>query len=237
MADGFKIAEAYVDINARMDGRAIKRAIEQGLREAGLRQAGNEAGREIGEGIEEAIGNKVDEAGRKMSSNFGKQIENWQGVDVGINARLANGVTIQAGTSTGRRLQDNCDVRAKVPETYSWAQTIVTQSARVTNLALPARDGGLQSPYCRVVEPLLTSFRGLGTYLVPKVDIQISATWRSDPGEELRADYVVTNAVAALTAGVTIWPSAAMTKMRTMRLRALVPQTVGMTKQAAACSA
>jgi hypothetical protein len=137
----------------------------------------------------------------QLSSNFGKQIENWQGVDVGVNARLANGVTIQAGTSTGRRLQDNCAVRAAIPETYSWAQTIVTQSARVTNLALPARDGGLQNPYCRVVEPMLTSFRGLGTYLVPKIDIQVSATWRSDPGEELRADYVVTNAVAAPSLG------------------------------------
>jgi hypothetical protein len=63
------------------------------------------------------------------------------------------------------------------------------------------RDGGLQSPYCRVVEPLLTSLRGLATYLVPKVDIQVSGTFRSDPGDDLRADYVVTNAVAAPSLG------------------------------------
>jgi hypothetical protein len=122
-------------------------------------------------------------------------------VDVGINARLRNGLTVQGGTSTGRRLQDNCAVRAQVPETYSWPQTVTTQTARVTNLTSPARDGGLQSPYCRVVEPFLTSFRGLATYLVPKVDIQVSGTWRSDPGDELRADYVVTNAVAAPSLG------------------------------------
>ena len=137
----------------------------------------------------------------QLSSNFGEQIENWQGVDVGVNARLANGITIQGGTSTGRRLQDNCAVRAAIPETYSWAQTVVTQSSRVTTLASSARNGGLQTPYCRVVEPFLTSFRGLSTYLVPKVDIQVSATWRSDPGEELRADYVVTSAVAAPSLG------------------------------------
>ena len=136
-----------------------------------------------------------------LSSNFGKQIEHWQGVDVSIKARLRNGINVQGGTSTGRRLSDNCEVRAKLPETYSWPQTITTQSARITSLSSSARDGGLQSPYCRVVEPFLTSFRGLATYTVPKVDVQVSATWRSDPGEELRADHVVTNAVAAPSLG------------------------------------
>jgi hypothetical protein len=136
-----------------------------------------------------------------LSSNYGQQIENWHGVDVGINARLRNGITMQGGTSTGRRLQDNCAVRAKLPEAYSWPQTVATQSARVTSLASAARDGGLQNPYCRVVEPFLTSFRGLATYIIPKVDIQVSGTWRSDPGDDLRADYVVTNAVAAPSLG------------------------------------
>jgi hypothetical protein len=47
----------------------------------------------------------------------------------------------------------------------------------------------------------MTSLRGLATYVVPKVDIQVSGTWRSDPGEELRADYVVTSAVARPSLG------------------------------------
>jgi hypothetical protein len=137
----------------------------------------------------------------QLSSNLGEQIENWHGVDVLINARLQNGVSVQGGTSTGRRLQDNCAIRGAVPEAYSWPQTVATQTARVTNLASPARDGGLQNPYCRVVEPFLTSFRGLATYAVPKIDVQVAMTWRSDPGDELRADYVVTNAIAAPSLG------------------------------------
>jgi hypothetical protein len=136
-----------------------------------------------------------------LSSNFGSQIENWQGFDIGLNARLASGIVVQGGTSTGRRLQDNCEVRAKLPETYSWPQTVTTQTARVTSSTSPLRDGGLQDPYCRRVEPLLTSFRGLATYVVPKIDVQVSGTWRTDPGEELRADYVVTSAVAAPSLG------------------------------------
>jgi hypothetical protein len=47
-----------------------------------------------------------------------------------------------------------------------------------------------------VDEPWRTSFRGLATYTVPKIDVQVSGTWRSDPGDELRADFVVTSAYA-----------------------------------------
>jgi hypothetical protein len=137
----------------------------------------------------------------QLASNFGKQVENWQGVDIGVNARLRNGLTVQGGTSTGRRLQDNCAIRSVLPETYSWPNVVASQNTRVLTSSSPARDGGLQSPYCRVVEPMLTSFRGLATYVVPRVDVQLSATWRSDPGDELRADYVVTNAVARPSLG------------------------------------
>jgi hypothetical protein len=97
----------------------------------------------------------------QLSSNFGEMTETWHGVDVNVNARLRNGLTVQAGTSSGRRLQDNCAVRAALPETYSWASTAGVQVARVLTST-----GGLANPYCRVVEPFftLTSFRGLTTY-------------------------------------------------------------------------
>jgi hypothetical protein len=127
----------------------------------------------------------------QLSSNFGEMRENWHGVDLGVNARLRNGLTVQGGTSSGRRFQDNCDVRAVLPETYSWASTAAVQTTRVLTST-----GALANPYCRVVEPFLTSFRGLATYIVPKIDVQVSGTWRSDPGPELAANYVVTSAIA-----------------------------------------
>ena len=34
----------------------------------------------------------------------------------------------------------------------------------------------------------MTSFRGLATYIVPKMDVQVSGTWRSDPGTEIQAN-------------------------------------------------
>ena len=37
-----------------------------------------------------------------FADNFGKQYEHWNGVDVTINARTANGMMVQGGLGTGR---------------------------------------------------------------------------------------------------------------------------------------
>jgi hypothetical protein len=134
----------------------------------------------------------------QMSSNFAEMKENWHGVDVSVNARLRNGLTVQGGTSSGRRFMDNCAVRAALPETYSWTSTQAVQTTRVTSST-----GALANPWCRVEEKFFTqtSFRGLATYLVPKIDLQVSGTWRSDPGTDLAANYVVSNAIAAQSLG------------------------------------
>jgi hypothetical protein len=132
----------------------------------------------------------------QLTENFGEMKENWHGVDISLNARLRDGLTVQGGTSSGRRLMDNCAVRAALPETYSWASTQAVQTTRVTTST-----GALANAYCRVVEPFRTSFRGLGTYLVPKIDLNVSVTWRSDAGGDLAANYVVTNAIAQPSLG------------------------------------
>ena len=132
----------------------------------------------------------------QLASNFGEMRENWHGIDLSVNARLQNGLAVQGGTSSGRRLQDNCAVRSVLPETYSWASTAAVQTTRVTTST-----GALANPYCRVVEPFQTSFRGLATYVIPTIDVNVSVTWRSDPGDDLAANYVVSNAVAAPSLG------------------------------------
>ena len=131
-----------------------------------------------------------------LASNLGPEpTENWQGVDIGVNARLRTGLTAAAGTSTGRTLQDDCGLRSVLPETYSWTTTDVWQSLRGNTT------DGLINPYCRIVTPFQTSFRGLASYVIPKVDIQVSGTWRSDPGVPLVANYTVTSAIAAPSLG------------------------------------
>jgi hypothetical protein len=111
-------------------------------------------------------------------------VNNWQGYDIGVNARMKNGLTVQGGTSTGRRLTDSCAVRALIPE-------------RTSSTAIVPAGGLLSSatnPWCRGAEPYRTSATGLATYLVPKIDLQASLTWQSNPGPEIAANYVANNA-------------------------------------------
>jgi hypothetical protein len=134
----------------------------------------------------------VDELAQS-ASNFGKQIENWQGVDVNVVARLRSGLTVQGGTSTGRRLQDSCAVRANLPE-------LGAGPSGGSNNSIGGATGNpgvsVNNPYCRIVEPYLTEFKGLATYLVPKVGLQVSGTWSSIPGNDLAANELVTNTIA-----------------------------------------
>ena len=121
----------------------------------------------------------------ELASVTGKEMtNNWQGVDVTVNARFVNGLLVQGGTSTGRRLTDACDVRAVVPERTS-STAIVPGGGLLSSLT---------NPYCRVVEPYRTSATGLATYLIPKIGVQTSLTWQSNPGPEIAANYVATNA-------------------------------------------
>jgi hypothetical protein len=145
----------------------------------------------------------VDELAQSYK-NFGKQTENWQGIDFSVIARLQNGLTVQGGTSTGRRLADGCAVRAKLPELGTGPipgptgfATNSSVTANVTALGGGAYSLSPNNPYCRIEEPYRTDFRGLATYIVPKVDVQLSATWASIPGDSLRADYTLTPAVQA----------------------------------------
>jgi hypothetical protein len=125
------------------------------------------------------------------SKNFAEQTENWQGVDVGVSARLRSGLTIQGGTSTGRRLSDACDLKAIIPEQGQGTRGATTSIA----------GGSPTNPYCRVSEPYLTSIRGLATYTIPKIDLQVSGTWANNPGESLSANYTVTSAIARPSLG------------------------------------
>ena len=52
--------------------------------------------------------------------------------------------------------------------------------------------------YCHVDESFLTQGKLLGTYLVPKVDVQFGVTFQSSPGPPLAANYFVLPGQAGL---------------------------------------
>jgi hypothetical protein len=117
-----------------------------------------------------------------FAKKYGKQIENWQGVDAQANARLRD-LILQGGISTGRRLTDICAVRRELPE------------LNIAGVTSPL------NPYCRVVEPFLTQFKALGAYTIPRADVQIAATMQSIPGPVVAANVVYPTAVVAGSLG------------------------------------
>jgi hypothetical protein len=130
----------------------------------------------------------------RLAKQYGKQYENWQGVDFGVSARLVGGTMIQGGLSTGRTAADNCEILAKVPEGG------VTAQQGVTNGLLPIA-GSVAVPFCHQQTPYLTQFKLLGTYTIPRVDVQFSTTFQSIPGPQISANLVVLNAAVAPSLG------------------------------------
>jgi hypothetical protein len=113
------------------------------------------------------------------ASDFGNPTYYWHGVDVDIRARTKGGIVFQGGTSTGRGVRDLCAITQKIPSIYDAGGLL----------------GGEQIGACAVTETWLTSFRGLASYVVPKIDVQVSAVIRSQANAEpgTTTDQVATN--------------------------------------------
>jgi hypothetical protein len=113
------------------------------------------------------------------AADFGDQTNYWHGVDIAVNARMDNGLTVQGGTSTGRGISDTCEV---LIGRYGRPMTPSTATVAASGVI----DG---QPACSATEPWITSVRGLASYTIPKVDVLISAIVRSQanvqPGAEV----------------------------------------------------
>ncbi len=120
-----------------------------------------------------------------FSSDYGKQQEHWNGVDITISARPRNGIVLQGGVSTGRTSYDGCEIRDNLPE-FSWLPDTTASAFAYTNQF---------NPYCRVTEGLQTQVKFLGTYLIPRLDVQLAATFQSMPGWPIMAIYNAPNSV------------------------------------------
>jgi len=109
----------------------------------------------------------------KSTKDVGDDTRVFNGVDVSINVRGTGGFTFSGGTSTGKVTDDYCEIRAAVPENY------------------------LLNPYCHTESPFLTSFRGLATYTIPRIDVLVSTVYQDKPN-------IGTNQAASLQATYTL---------------------------------
>jgi hypothetical protein len=126
----------------------------------------------------------------QLASNFGKQYEHWNGVDVNVNARLSNGITLQGGTGTGRTATDNCEIASLVPEAFL---DVAAPGAG----AAPTNVNVANSPYCHVDTRWLTQVKGVASYTVPKIDVSFAATYQNIPGPEVAGYWAAPSATIA----------------------------------------
>jgi hypothetical protein len=121
-----------------------------------------------------------------FADNLGGQSEVFNGMDFTINARPRDGVLLQGGVSTGRSVTDNCNIVRQY-------RNSVTPYTAIPSNANPI--GTVQSiDMCHLSTGFLTQVKLLGTYQVPKVDVNVAATLQALPGPPIAANYVASNA-------------------------------------------
>jgi hypothetical protein len=116
-----------------------------------------------------------------LDRRFGKMKDQWDGVTASVNARPGADIFLRAGVSTGRRLENICDVVAATARGESPNYRYVWDSP--------------SQLYCDRREPLQTQYKAFGAYTIPQpFDVQFSATYQSKPGPLILASYTATNA-------------------------------------------
>ena len=101
------------------------------------------------------------------AGSFGEQYQIYNGVQLNVTARPRNGLTVQGGLNAGKTVMDNCGVREVLPEL------------------------GPVNPFCHNDPGIITRLSGLAAYTIPRIDVSVSGTFRSDPGLPLSANYAV----------------------------------------------
>jgi hypothetical protein len=120
-----------------------------------------------------------------LAEKYGKQYQYFNGLDITVSLRQG-GLTLQGGTSTGQNVADACEVRDSLFELNTGIG-----AGLVGSTVSPT------SPYCHVEYGMLTQLRGLGSYVIPKIDAQVSAVFQSKPGALLSANYAMPAAQVA----------------------------------------
>jgi hypothetical protein len=124
-----------------------------------------------------------------LSDHYGTQIQHWNGVDININARLRNGLTLIGGVSTGKTVVDNCAIVQQIPE-------LLNGTANSNATSFPATFTGVWTAAtdCHQESPFLTQVKAQGIYTIPRIDVQLSGAYATSPGPLIGANYVANNA-------------------------------------------
>ena len=116
-----------------------------------------------------------------LADRFGEYSQATDSVSLNVTARPRFGLTLQGGFNWARTQTDACDIHHALPEyTIPLGGIIAT-----TN------------PWCATNVSLFRT-TALGSYTVPKADVQLGFTFRSDQGASLAANYTASPANTTL---------------------------------------
>jgi hypothetical protein len=121
---------------------------------------------------------------RKVGTGGRERDAFYDGVNLNLNARMGNGLFVSIGSQTGRRVDDRCHVVVNFNN---------------GNTGPNPRD-------CRSFDPFQTTVRGLASYTIPRIDVLVSATIRSQPPLALAANWQVPNSTIRTLLGGTLPP-------------------------------
>jgi hypothetical protein len=134
---------------------------------------------------------------RTQASNYGRRTEVYNGIDVTLTARLAQGGQFSGGLSVGRTVTDACELAAKVPEALNGVDGL-TNGANVGPGTLTTGVAGSWSSLldCKVTPPwsAATQAKFLFVYPLPW-DLQFSAIYQNFAGVPVTATWAVINSI------------------------------------------
>jgi hypothetical protein len=117
--------------------------------------------------------------------------DHWYGYDIGLNARLPQGIIFQGGLSTGHQTTDFCDVQDPAKAGNNALVEMLAGGPGVPASSLAS---------CHMAQNWLTQIKFLGSYTIPKIDVQVGASFQSIPGVEYAAQYAAPNTDLARSA-------------------------------------
>jgi hypothetical protein len=123
----------------------------------------------------------------------GKQTEVFNGVDFAVNARLRRDLFVTGGLATGNTHFNACDAFVDNPRTAFG----LSVTAPVAGTAPTAGTGSVFS-YCDFDTSWLTQVKATGTYTLPWQEIQLGGVLQNLPGQQITAQWNITQAEAAL---------------------------------------
>jgi hypothetical protein len=103
------------------------------------------------------------------ADRYGSQTQSLDTVDAALTGRLPFGLRVAAGISGTVERADSCEIREALPLSASY------------------------DPFCDVSSGWLTQVRGLATYRIPRLDVQLGAIYQNRPGPMISAlqDYLI----------------------------------------------